>query len=190
MISKMTEPCILWGDIQIPTEKDNSVSIDLKDHKTLHPLWGNSNPNWKSKIVIEMITKMTYMTLHSLWGHSTTNWKRQFSIEIISNMKQPYTFFLDIEIPTEIDSSVLKWLQRWQNLTFFVGTSKFWLKKQLSIEMISKITELYILCLDIQVPTEKKNSLVLKWFQKWQNHAFFVETFMFQLKNQFSIEMI
>ena len=59
MISKMTEPCILWGDIQIPTEKDNSVSIDLKDHKTLYPLWGNSNPNWISKIIIEMITKMT-----------------------------------------------------------------------------------------------------------------------------------
>ena len=59
MISKMTEPCILWGDIQIPTEKDNSVSIDLKDHKTLHPLWGHSNPNWKSQFIIEMITKMT-----------------------------------------------------------------------------------------------------------------------------------
>ena len=59
MIPKMTEPCILWGDIQIPTEKDNSVSIDLKDHKTLHPLWRYLNPNWKSQIIIEMITKMT-----------------------------------------------------------------------------------------------------------------------------------
>ena len=38
MISNMTEPCILWADIQIPTEKDNSVSIDLKDHQNLHPL--------------------------------------------------------------------------------------------------------------------------------------------------------
>ena len=59
MISKVTEPCILWGDIQIPTEKDISVSIDLKDHKALNPLWGHSNPNWKSQIIIEMITKMT-----------------------------------------------------------------------------------------------------------------------------------
>ena len=45
MISKMTEPCIFLGDIQIPTEKENSASIDLKDHKTLHPLWGHSNSN-------------------------------------------------------------------------------------------------------------------------------------------------
>ena len=59
MISKMTEPCIVWGDIQIPNEKENSVSIDFKDHKTLHPLWGHSNPKWKSQIIIEMITKMT-----------------------------------------------------------------------------------------------------------------------------------
>ena len=59
MITKMTEAYILWGDIQITSEKDNSVSIDLKDHKTLHPLWVHSNPNWKSQIIIEMITKMT-----------------------------------------------------------------------------------------------------------------------------------
>ena len=109
---------------------------------------------------------------------------------MISNMKEPYIFCWDIQIPTEKDSSVLKWLQRWQNFTFIEGTFKFRVKKQFSIEMISKITELYILCGDIQVSTEKKNSLVLKWFQRWQNHAFFVETFMFQLKNKFSIEMI
>ena len=107
-----------------------------------------------------------------------------------SKMKEPYIFCSDIQIPTEIDSSVLKWLQRWQNITFFVGTFKFRLKKQFSIEMISKIKALYILCEDIQVSTEKKNSLVLKWFQRWQNHAFFVETFKFQLKNHFSIVMI
>ena len=56
--------------------------------------------------------------------------------------------------------------------------------------MILKITKLYILCGNIQVSTERKNSLVLKWFQRWQNHAFFVETFIFQLKTQFSTEMI
>ena len=48
---------------------------------------------------------------------------------MISNMKEPYIFCWDIEIPTEIDSSVLKWLQRWQNLTFFVGTFKFQMKE-------------------------------------------------------------
>ena len=48
------------------------------------------------------------ITLHSFWGHSITNWKRQFSIEMISNMKEPYIFCWDIQIPTEIDSSVLK----------------------------------------------------------------------------------
>ena len=109
---------------------------------------------------------------------------------MISNMKEIYIFCSDFQIPTEIDSSVLKWLQRWQNLTFFVGTFKFQLKKQFSIEMISKITGLYILCGDIQVSTEKKSSLVLKWFQRWQNHALFVQTFKFQLKNHFSIIMI
>ena len=72
---------------------------------------------------------------------------------MIANMKEPYTFCSDIQIPTEIDSSVLKWLQRWQ---IFVGTFKFRLKKQFSIEMISKITALYILSGDIQVSTEKK----------------------------------
>ena len=75
---------------------------------------------------------------------------------MISNMKEPYIFCSDFQIPTEIDSSVLKWLQRWQNLTFFVGTFKFRLKKQFSIEMISKIIGLYILCGDIQASTEKK----------------------------------
>ena len=41
----MTNPNILFRDIQNPTEKDNSVSKILKDRKTLHPLWGHSNPN-------------------------------------------------------------------------------------------------------------------------------------------------
>ena len=77
-------------------------------------------------------------------------------------MKEPYNFCWDIQIPTEKDSSVLKGLQRWQKVTFFVGTFKFRLKIQFSIEMISKITELYILCGVIQVSTEKINSLVLK----------------------------
>ena len=181
----------------------------------MHSLRRHSNSNWKRQFSINRFERSqnftSFMgtfesqlkkpddyrndykddiTLHSLWGHSITNWKRQFSIEMISNMKEPYIFCSDIQIPTEIDSSVLKWLQRWHNLTFFVGTFKFRLKKQFNIEMISKTTTLYILCGDIQVSTEKKASLVLKWFQRWQNHGFFVETFKFQLKNQFSIVMI
>ena len=45
MISKMTEPCILCGDIQIPTEKSLQHRNDFNYRRTLHPLWGHSNPN-------------------------------------------------------------------------------------------------------------------------------------------------
>ena len=59
MISKMTEPCILCGDIQIPTEKLLQHHDDFNYQRTLHPLWGHSNPNRKTQIIIKMITKMT-----------------------------------------------------------------------------------------------------------------------------------
>ena len=42
------------------------------------------------------------------------------------------------------------------------------------------MTDLNILCGDIQIPTEK-DSLVLKWSQTWQNLTLFVVTFKFQL---------
>ena len=45
MISKMTETCILCGDIQIPTEKSLQHRNHLNYQRTLHPLWGHSNPN-------------------------------------------------------------------------------------------------------------------------------------------------
>ena len=45
MISKMTEPCIPCGDIQIPTEKSIQHRNHLNYQRTLHPLWGHSNPN-------------------------------------------------------------------------------------------------------------------------------------------------
>ena len=77
----------------------------------------------------------------------------------------------------------MKWLQKKQNRASFVGTFKFQLKKQFSIKMISKITELYILCGDIYVSTDKKNGLVLKRFQRWQNFTSFVGTFKSELKN-------
>ena len=191
------------GTFKSQLKKPDHYRNDYKDDRPLHSLLGHSSFKWKKLASFigtfkSQLKKPDHyrndykddITLHSLWGHSITNWKRQFSIEMISNMKEPYILCWDIEIPIEIDGSVLKWLQRWQNLTFLVGTFKFRLKKQFSIEMISKITALYILCGDIQVSTEKKNTLVLKWFQRWQNHAFFVETFKFQLKNHFSILMI
>ena len=40
---------------------------------------------------------------------------------MISNMTEPYIFCLDIQTPTEKDSSLLKLFQRWQKLTSFVG---------------------------------------------------------------------
>ena len=169
----------------------------------MHSLRRHSNSNWKRQFSINRFERSqnftsfvgTFksqlkkpdhywndykddITLHSLWGHSITNWKRQFSIEMISNMKEPYIFCADIQIPTEIDSSVLKWLQRWQNLTFFVGTFQFQLKNHFSVVMISIIKELYILCCYIQIPTEKQR-LLLKWLQRWQTLTFFVGTFKF-----------
>ena len=44
--------------------------------------------------------------------------------------------------------------------------------------MISKITERYILWGEIQTPT-KKDSLVLKWLQRWQKLTSFVGIFQF-----------
>ena len=74
MITKMTEPYILCGDIQIPTEKTVQYRNDFKDHSTLHPLWGHSSFNWK---------------------------KKQLSIEMISKMTEPCILCGDIHVPTE-----------------------------------------------------------------------------------------
>ena len=148
----MTEPYILCGDIQIQLKKRIQYRKDLKDHKTLHPLCWNSKPYWKRQFIIEMITKMT----------------------------EHYIVCRDIQHPTEKDSSVLKWLQRWQNITFFVGTFNFRFQRSQSFTS-------FVGTLKFQ---QKKSSLVLKLFQRWQNHVFFVETIKLQLKNQFSIEMI
>ena len=298
IIPKMTETYIPFGDIQIPIDR------------TLHLLLGHSNSNWKNSSVSKWFQTWQKLTSDSVWRLSNSNWKMQFSIELISKITELYILCGSIRILNEKDSLVLKSFQRWQNLTFFVGTFKFRLtephifcwdiqvqlkktvqywndfkddgpehplwwhsnptekdnsiskrfersqnftsfvgpfktqlektvhyridykddrtlhclrghstsnwKRQFSIEMITKMTEHYIVCGDIQIPTEKsssvskwfqrsqnftstvgtfkfqqkKSSLVLKWFQRWQNHAFFVETFKFQLKNHFSIEMI
>ena len=73
MILKMTEPCILCGDIQIPTEKSVQHRNDFKDPRTLHFLLGHSNPNRKTQIIIQMITKMTNADILC--------WRFQISIE-------------------------------------------------------------------------------------------------------------
>ena len=140
---------------------------DYEDDSPLHSLLARSSFNWKKltsftgtfKIQLEKTVQYPNdfkddRTLHRLWGHSNSNWKRQFSIEMISKITERYILWEQIQTPTEKDRLVLKWLQRWQNLTFFVGTFKFRLKKkQFSIKMILKITELYILCRDIQIST-------------------------------------
>ena len=166
---------------------------DYKDDSPLNSLFAHSSFNWKKltsfivtfKIQLEKTVQYPNdlkndRTLHRLWGHSNFNWKRQFSIEMISKITELHILREEIQTKTEKDRLVLKWLQRWQNLTFFVGTFKFRLKKQFSVKMILKITKPYILCGDIQIPTEK-DSLVLKSFQRWQNLTFFVGTFKFRL---------
>ena len=93
----------------------------------------------------------------------------------------------------------------WQNLTSLFGQYRLQWKKQFSIQMISKMTEPYIVCGDILIPTEKdssvlnwsqrlqnftslwgeiqtptkKDSLVLKWLQRWQKLTSFVGIFQF-----------
>ena len=162
MVSKMTDPNILCRDIQNPTEKDNSVSKRFERSQNFTSFVGTFKSQLKK--TVQYLNDFKYeLTLHLFLGHSNSNWKREFSIEMITKMTELYILCGDIQIPTE---------------TTVQYRNDF------------KDHRTYILCGDIQVSTEKKNSLVLKWFQRWQNHAFFVETFMFQMKNQFSIEMI
>ena len=208
IISKMTEPYILCGDIHIPIDR------------TSHLLLGHSNSTEKDSSVSKWFQR--WRTRTSFVVTFKSNWKRQFIIEMITKIPEHYIVCGDIQIPTEKHSSVskwfqrsqnftssvgtfkfqqkksslvLKWFQRWQNYAFFVETIKFQLKNQFSIEMISRIKELYILCWDIQIPTEKRR-LLFKWLQRWQtwhsllahsnfnwkNFTYFVGTFKFQLE--------
>ena len=147
---------------------------DYKNDRPLHSLLGHASFKWKKltsfigtfKIQLEKTVHYPNdfkddRTLHHLWGHSNSNWKRQFSIEMISKITELYIFWGKNQIPTEKHSLVLKWLQRWQNLTFFEGTFKFWL------------TEPHIFFWDTQIPTEKDSS-VFKWFHRSQNLTSFV----------------
>ena len=119
---------------------------------------------------------------------------------MISKITELYILWGEIQIPTARDSSVLKWLQRWQNLKFFEGTFKF------------RLTEPHIFCWDIQIQLEKtvqypndfksdrnlhcvwghsdsdwKNSSVSKWFQRSQNFTSSILTFKFQMKKKNSL---
>ena len=186
MISKMTEQCILCGDIYVPTEKSVQHRNDLNYQRTLHPLRGHLNPNWKRQLSIEIITNLTKPYLICC------------DIQIPIDRTLPYNFFWDIQTPTAKDSSVSKWFQRWQNLTSFAGTFKFKIKKTIqyakwfqrwqNLTFIAgtfklKLIEPCIPCWDIQIPTEKDSSLS-KWFQRWRKMTYFVGTFKFQLKKK------
>ena len=239
------------GTFKSQQKNTDHYSNDYKDDRPRHSLLVHSNFNWKKltyfvgtfkfqlkkkQFIIQMTSKMTEPYI--VWGTLKFQLKKkQFSIEMISKMTDPNILSRDIQNPTEKDSSVFKWFQIWRNLTSFVGTFKFQLKKtvqywtdykddrtlhslwghsnsdrkkQFSIETISKITELYILCGDIQVSTEKKKTVqcwndfkddramhslwrhwcsnwkissASKWFKLSKNFTSFVGTFKSQLKN-------
>ena len=98
---------------------------------------------------------------------------------MISKITELYVLRGDIQIPTENtvhywndykDDRTLHSLfghsnSNWQNLTSFVGTFKLQLEKTVQYPNDFKMTEPYIFCFDIQIPTEK-GSLVSKWFQR------------------------
>ena len=128
MISKMTEPYIVCGDIQIPTEKDSSALTWFQRSQSFTSFEGRFRTQLR-KTVQYWNDYKDDRTLHSLRGHSNSDW---------------------------------------QNLTSFVGTFKFKWRKQFSTQMISKVTETYIVFGDTQIPAEKDSS-VLTWFQRSQN---------------------
>ena len=195
-MSKITEHYFHCGDIQIPTERDRLVLKWLQ--KWQNPTFFLGIFNLKLKKTIQYWNDFKDdRHQHLLWGHSKSNWKRQFSIEKIYKITKLYILCGDIQILTEKDG--LYWNDykddktlfyflghsnsNWQNLTLhlLLGHSKSNWKRQFSIEMISKMTESYILCRNIQFPTEKDCS-VSQWFQRWQNITSFEGRFRSQLK--------
>ena len=210
MITKMTEINIFCGDISIPNwRRQFSIEIipkmtetyipfgyiEIPIDRTLHLFLGHSNFNWKNSSVSKWFQTWQNLTSDSLWRHSNSNWKMQYSIELISKITELYILCESIQIPNEKDSLVLKSFQRWQNLTFFVGTFKFrltephifcWdieiqLKKTVQYWNDFKMTDPNILCRDIQNPTEKDNS-ISKRFERSQNFTTFVGPSKTQLK--------
>ena len=188
-IWKITKLYILCGAIQNPTEKDSSLSKWLQRWQNITLFVGTFNVQLK-KTVQYWNDYEDDRTLHSLWGHSNSDWKKQFSIEMISKMTEPHILCGDIQIPTEKDSSVFKWFQICRNLTSFVGTFKFQLKRTIQYWNDYK-DDRTLHSLWGHSNYDWKNSSVSKWFQRSQNFTSSVATFKFQLKKkQFSIEMI
>ena len=135
-LKRWQNPTLFLGIFTFQLKKTVQYWNYFKDDRPQHPLWGHSNPNWKRQLSIENDHKHDKTLLYLLWHsssnwqnltlqlllrHSNSNWKRQFIIEMISNMTEDYILCGDIQIPTEKDSSLSKWLQRWQKLTSFVG---------------------------------------------------------------------
>ena len=182
---RLTEPHIFCWHIQIQLKKTVQYWNDFKDDGPEHPLWWHSNPTEKDNTISKRFE--TSQNFTSFVGPFKTNWKRQFIIELITKMTELYILCRDIQVSKEKSTLVLKWFQRWQNHAFFVETFKFQLKNQFSIEIISRIKELYVLCWDIQIPTEK-HRLLFKWLQRWQILTFSVGGFKFQLTEPYIFE--
>ena len=129
-----------------------------------------SIPNWRRQFSIEMIPKMTVpyilcgdiqipidRTSHFLLGHSDPNWKeKQFSIEMISKMTEPYirscvgTFKFQMRNAVQYRDD---FKDQWTLHPLWEHSNPNW-RRQFSIEMITKMTEPYIYCRDIQIPTD------------------------------------
>ena len=151
MISKMTEPYIICGDTQIPTEKDTSALTWFQRSQSFTSFAGRFRSQLRKTVQYWNDLK-DYRTLHPLKGDSDPNWERQFSIEMITKMTEPYILWGDIQIPidrtshlllehsnsTEKDSSVLKWFQRWRTRTSFVVTFKSNWKTQFSVNRFER----------------------------------------------------
>ena len=164
MITKMTEPCILCGDIKIPTEKQLSIEMISKITE-LYILCGDIQiPTEKNSLLLKWLQR--WKTLTFFVGAFKVQLTEPYifvgtiqipvekAVQYPNDFKDDRTLHPcgDIQIKTEKDSSVLKWSQRLQNFTSFEGRFK-----------------------------DEKNSLLLKWLQRWKTLTFFVGAFKVQL---------
>ena len=115
MISKITELYIVWGEIQIPTEKDSLVLKLLQ--------------RWQNLTFFEGTLKFRLTEPHIFCWDIQTQLEKQFSTQMISKVTETYMVFGDTQIPIEKDSSVQKWSQRLQNFTSFEERFRPQLKK-------------------------------------------------------------
>ena len=99
MISKMTEPYIVCGDTQIPTEKDSSLLKWFQKSQNFTSFERRFRPQIK-KTGMYWNDYKDERTLHSLWGHSNSYWKKQFSIKMILKFTELYILCRDIQVST------------------------------------------------------------------------------------------